>query len=68
MAIQVRTYMMFCGPDGGMGCFSLLGRETVRQRNVQFVQKHLLGLCHDDWVHNADCMQQSIVLCSHFRN
>ena len=31
VAIQWRTYMMYCGPDGGWGCFSLMSREMVRQ-------------------------------------
>ena len=30
VAIQWRTYMMVCGPDGGWGCFSLINREMVR--------------------------------------
>ena len=29
VAIQWRTYLMFCGPEGGWGCTSLFSREMV---------------------------------------
>ena len=61
---------MFCGPEGGRGCFSLLGREMVKSRNIpeDGTLGHFVGLCPDNRVHDDDCIQQSFVLCSHFRN
>ena len=29
IAIQWRTYLMFCGPEGGWGCVSVFSREMV---------------------------------------
>ena len=61
---------MFCGPEGGRGCFSLLGREMVKSRNIpeDGTLGHFVGLCPDNRVHDDDCIQQSFVLCSHIRD
>ena len=62
---------MFCGPEGGRGCFSLFGREMVKLRNIPTDDDtlgHVVGLCPDNLVHDDDSIQQSFVLCSHIRN
>lgn len=61
---------MFCGPEGGRGCFSLLGREMVKLRNIPIDDTlgHVVGLCLDNLVHDDDSIQQSFVLCPHIRN
>ena len=61
---------MFCGPEGGRGCFSLLGREMVKLRisPTDDALGHFVGLCLDNLVHDDDSIQQSFVLCSHIRN
>ena len=39
--------MMFCGPDGGTVCFSLLGKEMVKSRNVQEMFKTFNNIYQD---------------------
>ena len=62
---------MFCGPEGGRGCFSLLGREMVKDQETfqkMILRSIFVGLCLDNRVNDVNCSKQSFVLFSHIRN